>query len=289
MSLGVIFGILAMLGWGTADFFVANAVRRECSIFKTFLWSQITSVTLFSLIFLVFFGDLPDLSQFLVGLILIAGFLGTFSYVAYYKGLRIGKVSIISPIGACWGAIVAVLGVFFLNETLTVAQGTGVALAILGVILASFKLHDLLGLTLRNLMQGVEFAAIAALAWGTQFTLIGVLVEELGWFVPIFFIKATAVLYLLVYAGARRRGREEFSFPRNITLFVVLIGVFETISFLAYGFGVSSEHSAIVAPIGASFPIITIIWARLFFKETLEINQKIGVFSVILGLVLLAM
>lgn len=283
IPLGIIFGIIAMIGWGTADFFVAKAVRKT-NVFKTFVWSQIIGLILFFLIFSVFF-KFPILSLATIGIILIAGFLGTISYLAFYKGLQVGKVSVISPIAACWAVVTVILSLIFLNETLTVLQAIGVSLAILGAVLASFRLHDLLKLKLRKLATGLEYAIIALLAWGVYFVFIDVLVTELSWFLPMLFIKTVAVFYLLIYSGATKKN---ISFPKNVKFFIILIGILEVIAFLSYGIGVASEYTAIVAPIGAAFPMVTIILARIFFKETLDVNQKIGIVSVLTGLVLLS-
>ncbi len=48
------------------------------------------------------------------------------------------------------------------------------------------------------------------------------------------------------------------------------------------------EHTAIIAPISAAFPMVTIILARIYFKEILYINQKIGIVFVVIGLVSLS-
>lgn len=286
IPLGVIFGIIAMVGWGTADFFVAKAVRKT-TIFKIFVWSQIIGAILFLLIFSLFFKFLkfPFLSYTTIAVILISGFLDTVSYLAFYKGLQIGKVSIISPVTACWSVVTVILSLIFLNETLTTLQAISVGLAILGAVLSSFKLHDLLKLKLTNLASGVEYAIVTLLAWGIYFVFIDVLVAELSWFLPILLIKTVVVFYLLVYSGATKKN---ISFPKNVALLVVLIGVLEAIAFLSYGVGITSEYTAIVAPIAAALPAVTMVLARIFFKETLEINQKIGIVSVLTGLVLLS-
>ena len=66
------------------------------------------------------------------------------------------------------------------------------------------------------------------------------------------------------------------------------IGVLEVIAFFAYGSGITSEFTAIVAPVSAAFPAVTILLARIFLKERLEINQKTGIFSILAGLVLIS-
>ena len=119
---------------------------------------------------------------------------------------------------------------------------------------------------------------------GVLFVLIAVLVRELSWFLPMLFIKAAMVVYLLSYGSAKK----SLGFPRNVALFILFIGILEVVAFLSYGVGITSEYTSIVAPIGAAFPVVTIVLARIFLKEVLEINQKIGVLFVLAGLVLLS-
>lgn len=233
------------------------------------------------------FFQLPTISIYIIELILIAGLLSVVSYLAFYKGLQVGKVSTISPIVASWVIITVILILVFLNESLTILQGLGVFLVVLGIILASFKLHDLLKLKFTNLVSGVKYAIVALLRMGVFFYLLDrlVSVDDLGWFFPIFFIKITAICYFLVYVGLKK---ENISFPKNVTLPVVVIGVLEVLAFFAYSFGVSFNYTVIVAPVSATFPVVTIFLARIFFREKLEFNQKIGVIFVLIGLIILS-
>jgi len=285
LSNGIIFGIITMLSWGVADFLAAASLKKT-SIYKIFIWSQIIGLLFFVIVFLLFF-KLPKLSTYAIELILIGGLLSVVSYLAFYKALQVGKVSIISPIAASWVIITVVLALVFLKEGLTLLHGLGVFLVVLGIIITSFKLHDLLALKFANLVSGVKYAIVALLGMGVFFYLIGIMVnvDDLGWFFPIFFIKITAIFYFLLYVGFKR---ENISFPKNVTMLVIVIGVLEVIAFFAYSFGVSFHYTVIVAPVSATFPVVTIFLAWIFFGEKLEFNQKTGVILVLLGLILLS-
>lgn len=284
ISLGILFGIIAMIGWGISDFFLAKAVRKD-NVLKVFVWSQIIGLLLFTLIFSLFF-QLQTISIISIIIILISGFLGVISGLAFSKGLQIGYVSIITPVSAAAAVVTVFLSLIFLNQVLTSLQAGGIAIIILGTILTSFKYHDLIKLKLKNVANGVGYAIIAMIGWGILFFFIDMLVSDLGWFIPIFYIKILGVIYVLTYSGITKKN---ISFPKTVALFVVLSGILESIAFLSFGVGVSLEFGAVIAPIAFAFPIVAIILARIFFKEILELNQKIGVVAVLTGLVLLAM
>ncbi|MGQ9788366.1 MAG: EamA family transporter [Candidatus Hadarchaeaceae archaeon] len=282
--IGVIFGILAMFCWGVADFLVAKVVRK-ISVFRTFVWGEIISVFLYFLFFLCFF-KWPQISEVTFGIILACSFLHITAYLALYKSLQLGQLSVVTPISASWVVLTVLLCVIFLNETLTGAKLAGVALVVCAVILVSFKWQNMLRLKLKNIAAGADYAFLALLAFGIQYALVDYLVSELSWILPIFFIKAFSLPLLLLYSSTSGR---DVSFPRLAATLIILIGLLEFLAFLGYSLGVNSEYTAIVAPITASSPIVTVSLAKIFFREAVDINQRIGIASFLVGLVLLSM
>jgi len=95
ISTGTIFGIIAMLSWGTCDFFIVKAVRKS-NVLKTVIWSQTIGLILYYIIFLLFF-KLPILSSATIIIILTTGLLSVIGFLSFCKGLEVGKVSTNSP------------------------------------------------------------------------------------------------------------------------------------------------------------------------------------------------
>ncbi|MEM2890433.1 MAG: DMT family transporter [Candidatus Hadarchaeum sp.] len=282
-TIGIIFGLVAMFCWGIADFLVVKVVR-SVSVFRAFLWGEVVSL-FFYFLTLLFFFELPPISGFLLGTIFGCSFLHITAYLALYKSLQVGQVSVVTPISASWVVLTVILCLVFLNETLTGAKFAGVALVICAVVLVSFKWRDMLKLRQMNLAAGVSYALLALFAFGVQYAIVDYLVSELSWFLPIFFIKFFSLPLLLIYSSTSGRN---VSFPKIAATFIILIGLLEFLAFLGYGLGVNSEYTAIVAPITASSPIVTIALAKIFFKEAVDINQRIGIASFLLGLFLLS-
>ena len=282
ISYGVLFGIIAMIGWGLADFFAAIAVRKA-GTFTVYFWSALLSV-LFFLPLAPFFG-IPVLSWTAVAMLLFASLLSVISWLAFYKGFQVGKVSVVSPIALSWPAITVILSITLLKESLTFIQASGVAFAIAGGVMASFRLSDLGKLNFSSPSSGVKYALIAALGWGIYFIPVDVLVETYGWFIPLFLIHAISAGYILAYSGATQRNMR---FPMGLGKLLLLIAGFNVFAYMSYGLGITSEHTAVVAPIIAAAPAVTILLARRYFNEALELNQKAGIMSILLGLVLLS-
>jgi len=279
---GIFFGTVAMVSWGASDFFVTKSVRG-CDPLKALFWSQIFALGLMFLIFYNFF-KLPDFSVAVIIMLLASGFFTVLANLSFYKSLRLGKVSIVMPVASCWAVVTVLLSLIFLEESLTILRAVGVILAVVGALLVSFKMKDA-SLDVKKYDKSVKYAIIAALAYGSDFVIIDLVANKIGWFLPIFFIGFITACYLLVYAGITRK---DISLPKNVLKFIFLVGILDTIAYLSYASSVTREYGAVVAPIAAASPAVSILLARIFFREKLEINQEIGMASVLLGLIVLA-
>jgi uncharacterized membrane protein len=281
ISQGIVFGIVSMLSWGCSDFFVAKSARKT-DPFKAFLWSQTIALTLMFPIFFKFF-EVPKFTASIIGLVLASGVLTVIANWSFYKALRVGKVAIVMPVESCWAVVTVFLSIALLNEVLTTLQISGVIFAIGGAVLVSFKWKDII--KLKNRAKGVNYAVVAAAAYGADFILIDMMTEKIGWFLPILLIGIVTAIYLLIYS---RIEKIDISFPKNAAIFIALVGLLDTVAYLAYSLGVTSEYGSIVAPIGAASPAVSVILARIFFRERIHSNQQIGVVSVLIGLFLLS-
>jgi uncharacterized membrane protein len=130
-----------------------------------------------------------------------------------------------------------------------------------------------------------NYAVIAALAYGVDFVLIDLMANKIGWFFPILFVGLVTACYLSIYAGMSGR---DISFPKNVWYFIILVGILDTVAYLFYSSSVTTVYGAVMAPIAASSPAVSIILAKIFYKEKIETHQGIGVISVLIGLILLS-
>jgi transporter family protein len=67
-------------------------------------------------------------------LLFISGFLASFvAFVAFYKALKIGEMSVVVPVSASFFLISFLLGIFVLGESVTWMKAAGVILISIGV------------------------------------------------------------------------------------------------------------------------------------------------------------
>lgn len=71
--------------------------------------------------------------------VVLAGVFLTIGIVAYYRALSLGPVSVVSPIFGMFLVLSSVIGIAFLNESLTARKVAGIGLAIVAVYLVSVE------------------------------------------------------------------------------------------------------------------------------------------------------
>jgi len=286
VSTGVLCGVIALFGWGTADFLARKAIDRE-GYFRVLFFSQAAGAVLL-MVYALLFVEFKALSLEVLFLCVFMGMLWTFSYLAFYKAIEVGKLAVVSPVGASWAMIAALIGFAFFGEEITFVRGVGVMLTLSGIALSSTSFSELKKARKGfYLLSGINYALFAMFGWGIMFPVVDVVLPALGPLLPILYLKLLAVAYLLIVTPFTKK---KLSLPaKNVAGLVLLIGLLDVIAFLGFTHGLETEFVSIVSPTAAAFPAVTVVLARVFLKETLEPNQKIGVLSIVMGLVLMAL
>lgn len=286
--MGILAGIGSMLGWGTADFLGAISSRKIGNVLSLF-WMQVVGFLVASIYFIINFSSFnsSDISKFLLTIIIVA-LLQSISYLSFYKGLEIGKVALVSPIGASWGMITAILSFIFFKEVLRFNQAIAVLLIMIGVILISINIKDILEAKRLKVFTGVKEGIIAMLGFGISLFLIVPASREIGWFLPVFLFRFFMITFLASFIIFKRVSFK-FKPEKNILLALIPIGLLDVFAFLSYSFGVNGTFASVVAPIAGTFPLITIFLARIFLKEKITSIQTFGIVGIILGLILISL
>lgn len=276
-----------MFGWGTSDFLAAKS-SRQIGYVLTYFWTQLVAFLITLVYFFVKFPTLNvnNIPQFLIFLI-PAGFLYLVGTLAFYRGLIKGQVSLVSPIGASWSMIIVILSVIFFKEVLATNQIIAIVLITLGIIFVSINLKELSQIKKLTLLIGTKEGLVAMLAWGLSLFLIIPASKALGWFLPVFTFKFSGLFFFTLFVLFSRHSLR-INFQLSLLTLLFLVGFSDVIAFFGYSFGVGGEYASIVAPVAASFPLVTIVLARIFLKEKLVLNQLFGVAGIIAGLILIS-
>jgi len=215
------------------------------------------------------------------GLLLAA--IGAGSLMLLYRGLALGPMAVVSPIGGAYAAVTVILAVLFLGERLSPLQIAAVALTSAGVVLASTDLRVLVA-TLGRPAPGVRVGFIAMLGFGVWGLFLALAVRSFDG-LAIVLVSRFAGTALMLTAVVVRRAPPPADRRRGTLGLVLAVGVLDTIANLSYVLGFEAGYVSIVATAGALYPVVTALLAIRLLRERLAPNQYAGIGILMAGLV----
>jgi len=279
--ISVAYGTVTMLSWGAGDV-VAKKIVGRVGYHRLLLYAyMITLPMIFALAGL--FPPKPPDSLTMMGVILIAGILRFLTTLFFFKGLSVGKASIIAPLLSTSTVLAVVLSFVILHESLDILQLLCVALALVGTITLSTDF----GATQGNMRSGVKYALVAVFTGGIDAVLIKIVslgIGQIGSLVSNHLI----VTFLLLISGPFFQYSGGTPRARLPAMLVVLFSLTEILGFSAFVLGASTGLVSIVVPVGSASPAVTVVLARMFLGERLIGLHKIAVVLVVAGVVLLS-
>jgi drug/metabolite transporter (DMT)-like permease len=281
---GFVLGTLSAIAWGSTDLFVTY-VSRRIGFFRTVLLSQFLGVCMLVVIAIAI-GDLPGASiAQLLALVAVAP-MAIVAYGGFYRALELGPIAIVSPIVSANGAVVVVLALLILSESLSAVQAVGCVLVLGSIMLAALEPRAVIEEA--GAGSGVRLAIAASLAFGGYLFGMAVLSEDLGWLVPILVTRAVtvAVLATVELAGrVRPVGRVD----GRAVLACLAAGLLDASGYLAFNRGAEIGEVALTAAAASAYPVIPIVWGLLALRERVARHQLIGVAGVLTGMVVLSL
>jgi drug/metabolite transporter (DMT)-like permease len=284
VSNGFVLGTLSAIAWGTTDIFVTYVSRRT-GFFRTLLLSQFLGVCLLVVIAIAI-GDFPGAST---GQLLALAALAPVALVAYggfYRALELGPIAIVSPIVSANGAVVVILALLVLGETLSAGQALGCVLVLGSIVLAALEPRAVIEEA--GAGSGVRLAIVASAAFGGYLFGLAILSEDLGWLAPILLTRAVAVAILATVEVAGPVPRVE-RMGGLLVLGCLAAGILDAIGYLAFNRGAEIGEVAVTAAAASAYPVIPVIVGLLALRERVATHQLVGVAGVIAGMVVLSL
>jgi drug/metabolite transporter (DMT)-like permease len=295
MPVGLLTGLGAALSWGTLDVFSALASRQIGSLRVT-TGMQVVGAALIWLLALSTGVSWPTDPAVLVGGSLV-GLAGAGAYLAYFTGLRIGPISVVSGMVAAYGGLTVVLAVLLRGESLTPLQALGATVATVGVILTGVAFDG--GLRgVRFAGPGVAFAIVALILFALMTIGSDVVLERTGW-VEVLLVSrsANAVISVLVLVVAMTLLRRPAApllegetadggrIDRRVVALVVLAGLLDVIGLMSFAYGLEVAETWLVGLASSFGPAVTIVVAVAFLGERLKAIQWVGLAGVLVGMI----
>jgi drug/metabolite transporter (DMT)-like permease len=279
----VIYGLIAAIGWGAADFFGAVSGRRLGSVGTVFV-AQALSAVATTVVVLVARPDLSGITS-VAGWVVVNGIVSCAAYASHYKALELGPVAVVSPIGAGYALVGLLLAVVFRGERPGALAIVGGAVTVGGVMLASTDLRALRD-GVRGNAPGVPWSLAAAVFFGGGAFLLGFLSQEIGWEAGLWSSRCAQLLGFSALVLVRRYPLRRIGANAG-TGAALLTGAFDLLGVVSYSIGTAAGFISIILVSSAVFPLLAVALSVAFLRERLVANQYVGVVLVVAGLVML--
>ncbi|HEX6843997.1 MAG TPA: EamA family transporter [Actinomycetota bacterium] len=283
----MIYGLVAALGWGLADFFGALGGRRMGSL-PAVVVGQVLSVV-FMTVLLVSGGHDAGLLAGAFGLLVLNGLASMTAYASHYRALELGPVAVVSPIGAGYAVVGVALAIVVLGERPSGLALVGMAVTVVGSMLVSTDLTALRA-GLHERAPGLPWAIVSSVTFGVAgFLLARVVLETGNWVVGLWASRCAMIVAFLPLVILRRRDLRKFRTASLAALaFAAAAGLADILGVTSYSFATEEGNAvSILLASSAVFPVIAVALSMAVLKERLALNQLVGVACVVGGLLLL--
>jgi drug/metabolite transporter (DMT)-like permease len=274
--LAIALGLAASLSWGVADFF-GGIQSRRMPVVAVVLGSQLAGLVLVAAIVAARGEGMPG-GDFVVyaALSSVGGIVGL---TAFYKALSIGAMGVVAPLSSTAAVIPLVVGLAT-GDRPSALQGTGVAVAIVGVLLASREAGEHGG----SVSRGAGLALVSAVGFGCFFLAIDKASDsDVLWAVCVNRTVSVCLLGLALLATRPTLGLR----PADMRM-LALVGVLDILANGLFAFAATKGLVSVVSVLASLYPVITVLLARVVLKERLQGVQRIGAALALAGAALIS-
>src|SRR5438552_3093210 len=282
----VIEGLLAALGWGSADFLGAVVGRRIGSLWTVIIAQVFAALAATAIV--VFTGDSIRPVAALTGALALNAIFTATAYVTHYRALELGPVAVVSPVGATYALVGVVLAIVFLGERPSLLALTGGVVTVVGVMLTSTDLRKLRAGT-HGMPPGLPWAVASAIGFGVGGFFLAYLSLHLGWVVGMWASRWAELAGLVVVGLVRSRSLAARLPARAGIGAAIGVGAADLVGVTAFSIGTQTGLVSIVLVASAVFPLIAVGLSVAYLGERPVPNQYVGVGLVAAGLVLLGL
>lgn len=280
----VILGFSSAMAWGVADF-LGGLKTRRLALAAVAVASQLTGL-LVALALVAITADAPPPAAAFVYAAL-AGVANTVGLLAFYRGLAVGRMSVVAPIVGM-SAVVPVTAGLARGDRPGALQAAGMVVGVLGIVLASRQIDGDPRPTAGSSTISTILALVAAAGVGGNLLGLDAAIDASGggnvmWALAT--TRATCLALLLAGAVAARHAVRP---PARELPSLALLGALDLAANVLYALAVQRAMLSLAAVLASMHPVFTVVLARLVLSERVRRVQQLGVGLALVGVSLIA-
>jgi drug/metabolite transporter (DMT)-like permease len=275
----VVLGLLASVGWGLGDF-GGGLMSRRAPVLGVLFTSQLASLTVG--IPLLLLKPEPAMQSGDFVLSAIAGALGASGLALLYRGLSVGRMTVVMPIAAVITAALPVLFGFWTQGIPSPLAIAGIVAAATGVVLVSFSpAHS----DSVDRPSGLWYGIVTGLLFG-MFPIVMNQISDGVLISPVVAVRVASIVTVGALILARR---QPWRVPRSLWPAMLGIGLSDMLATAAYLGALDVGPLAIAAVLTSLSNVVTVIMAALVLREKITPTHAVGIVVAGAAVVLIAL
>lgn len=284
--MGVILGLIAGITYGASDF-IAGLASRRSTVFSVVVISQLTGLVL--LLALLTLLPPSHVRHDDITWSLLSGIAGALGISLLYRGLAIGRMSLVSPITAVIAALIPFITGLLLHERPSPLAIAGVGIALLAVVLVSSSTEtpgQRSPSAVRNwlIQPGLLEAVLSGIGIGLFYVFLAHTNAQAGMW-PLVGARLASACTITVVAVI---ARQSVLPSRGGWGPIAIAGVLDMSANACYLLATRHGLLAIVAVLASLYPASTVLLARMVLHERLNALQGIGVVCALAAIAFIA-
>lgn len=277
--MGVLIALFAAVAYGAGDFFGGLSTKRASVLAVVPVSGVFGLITALAAVPLLSPGPPPPRDLVLGA---VTGAIGGAAIAFLYRGLAIGRMSVVAPITAVIAAIVPVCFGVFVGERPSWLAAAGILLALASVALISSPSdRDVTGAP-EPRRSGIAEACAAGVGFGLLYVVLSQTTRGI-W--PLVAARCVSVALVGAVALALRR----FALPSRASLPpIAASGLLDMAGNILYVVSLRYTLISIAAVLTSLYPASTVMLARIVLSERLARIQWVGVACALAGIALIA-
>lgn len=267
--------ILAKCGIQKTDSTVATAIRTIVVLIFSWLMAVITGTI----------GEISSIQGKTLLFLILSGLSTGASWLFYFHAIQIGNINKVAAIDKSSTVLTILLALIFLGEGISVEKIIAVLLIGIGTLLMISKKEEKEN---KQSQMGLVCAVLSAVFASLTSILgkIGItgIDSNLGTAIRTFVVLLMAWLMVFVTGKQREVGKIE----KKELIFICTSGLATGGSWLCYYRALQEGPASVVVPIDKLSILVTIIFARIVFKEKLNKKAMLGLLLIVAGTIWIA-
>jgi drug/metabolite transporter (DMT)-like permease len=278
--------------YGAADF-IGGMTAKRADTMAVVVVSQSAGLLLVAFLLAVLGTELPPRADWIWGS--AAGIAGGAGVALLYRALAIGVMSLVAPVTAvCAVAVPVIVAIALLGEIPSLLAGSGIALALLAIVLVSQSDHivdvasSINGTsaalqTTGAQRRGLGLALASGVAIGLFFLALARTSADAGLW-PLLFARASSVTLfgvLLMVSGRPIR------MPAQVAATAIAGGLIDMLANLLYLLASRRGPLTLVVTLSSLYPASTVLLARYLLHERLNARQWAGVALALIAILMI--